>query len=58
MCVFVVGLCFIVVDEVVLVFDVLIWVQILNLFVTLQDEFDFIYLFILYDFGVVHYLSW
>lgn len=43
-------------DELMLVLDVLVQVEIFNLLVELQWEVKFIYLMVIYDFGVIVYL--
>lgn len=55
-CVLVVDFSFIVVDELVLVFDVFIQVQVVNLIQDFQEEFGLMVLFIVYDLYVVEYI--
>lgn len=55
--VFVFELSLLICDEVVLVFDVLIQVQVINFFMDFQEKFGFFYFFIVYDFFVVCYIS-
>jgi peptide/nickel transport system ATP-binding protein len=48
---------FIVCDEAVAALDVSIQAQVLNLFMTLKEDFNLTYLFISHDLGVVHHLA-